>query len=175
MLKENGFTVSKNEVIAVVVPDQPGGLSGVLTALEKKNINVEYMYAVIQKSEGNAVLFFRVDEAEGDVDTLRKAGVLSGSEVYDKAATDLTAEVTKLKSAGIEAIVNWSIELAQAIVIKNARQMGMKVPIFQSHGFGNIKYVKAAGAAAEGVLPAGRLLVAETSSDRTCRSGCCFL
>jgi len=84
------------------------------------------------------------------------------NEVYDKAATDLTAEVTKVKSAGIEAIINWSIEPAQAIVIKNARQIGFKGPIFQSHGFGNIKYVEAAGDAAEGVLfPAGRLLIAD--------------
>ena len=84
------------------------------------------------------------------------------NEVYDKAASDLTAEVTKVKAAGVDAIVNWSIEPAQSIVIKNARQIGFKGPIFQSHGFGNIKYVDAAGEAAEGVLfPAGRLLVAE--------------
>jgi branched-chain amino acid transport system substrate-binding protein len=84
------------------------------------------------------------------------------NEVYDKAASDLTAEVTKIKAANVQAIVNWSIEPAQAIVIKNARQIGLKVPIFQSHGFGNIKYVEAAGAAAEGVMfPAGRLLVAD--------------
>jgi len=89
------------------------------------------------------------------------------SEVYDKAATDLTAEVTKLKSADVQAIVNWSIEPAQAIVIKNVRQIGMTVPIFQSHGFGNINYVKAAGTAAEGVIfPAGRLLVADVLSDK---------
>ena len=84
------------------------------------------------------------------------------NEVYDKAASDLTAEVTKIKAANVQAIVNWSIEPAQAIVIKNARQIGLTIPIFQSHGFGNIKYVQAAGAAAEGVLfPAGRLLVAD--------------
>jgi branched-chain amino acid transport system substrate-binding protein len=84
------------------------------------------------------------------------------NEVYDKAASDLTAEVTKLKAGNVEAVINWSIEPAQAIVIKNARQIGLKVPIFQSHGFGNIKYVDAAGEAAEGVMfPAGRLLVAD--------------
>jgi branched-chain amino acid transport system substrate-binding protein len=84
------------------------------------------------------------------------------NEVYDKASTDLTAEVTKVKAAGAEAILNWSIVPAQSIVIKNARQIGFKGPIFQSHGFGNIKYVEAAGAAAEGVIfPAGRLLVAD--------------
>jgi branched-chain amino acid transport system substrate-binding protein len=89
------------------------------------------------------------------------------SEVYDKAATDLTAEVTKIKAANVQAIVNWSIEPAQAIVIKNARQIGLTVPIFQSHGFGNINYVKAAGPAAEGVIfPAGRLLVVDVLSNK---------
>jgi branched-chain amino acid transport system substrate-binding protein len=100
----------------------------------------------------------------GQVEKLAPAhGIeIVASETYDKAATDLTAEVTKLKAAGVQAILNWSIEPAQAIVLKNARQIGLTVPIFQSHGFGNIQYAKAAGAAAEGVIfPAGRLLVAE--------------
>jgi len=89
------------------------------------------------------------------------------SEVYDKSATDLTAEVTKLKGAGVQAIVNWSIEPAQAIVLKNARQIGLTVPIFQSHGFANIQYARAAGAAAEGVIfPASRIIVAELLSDK---------
>ncbi len=84
------------------------------------------------------------------------------NEVYDKAATDLTAEVTKVAAASPQAILNWSIEPAQSIVIKNVRQLGLKIPVFQSHGFGNMAYVKAAGAAAEGVIfPAGRLLVAD--------------
>jgi branched-chain amino acid transport system substrate-binding protein len=83
-------------------------------------------------------------------------------ETYDKAATDLTAEVTKLKAANVQALLNWSIEPAQSIVIKNARQIGLKVPIFQSHGFANIGYVKGAGAAAEGVIfPASAIIVAE--------------
>jgi branched-chain amino acid transport system substrate-binding protein len=84
------------------------------------------------------------------------------SEVYDKAASDLTAEVTKLKGQNVQAVVNWSIEPAQSIVIKNARQIGMNVPVFQSHGFANIQYAKAAGAAAEGVIfPASRIIVAD--------------
>jgi branched-chain amino acid transport system substrate-binding protein len=88
------------------------------------------------------------------------------NEVYDKSATDLTAEVTKMKASGAQALVNWSIEPAQAIVLKNARQIGLTIPLFQSHGFGNLSYVKAAGAAAEGVVfPAGRLLVAESLPD----------
>jgi branched-chain amino acid transport system substrate-binding protein len=88
-------------------------------------------------------------------------------EVYDKAATDLTAEVTKVKAASPQALLNWSIEPAQAIVIKNARQIGMTIPIFQSHGFANIQYAKAAGAAAEGVVfPASRIVVAEALPEK---------
>jgi branched-chain amino acid transport system substrate-binding protein len=84
------------------------------------------------------------------------------SEVYEKDATDLTGVLTKVKAANVGAIVNWSIEPAQAILAKNMRQLGFTIPLFQSHGFGNIQYVKAAGEAAEGIIfPAGRLLVAD--------------
>lgn len=89
------------------------------------------------------------------------------AEVYDKKATDLSAVVAKLMAnKDIQAVVNWSIVPAQAIIAKNMRQAGWDVPLFQSHGFGNIKYVEAAGAAAEGIIfPAGRLLVAEELAD----------
>lgn len=89
------------------------------------------------------------------------------NDVYDKAATDLTAEVTKLKAAHIQAILNWSIEPAQAIVLKNIRQIGLTVPVFQSHGFANIQYAKAAGEAAEGVIfPASRIVIADSLSEK---------
>jgi branched-chain amino acid transport system substrate-binding protein len=85
------------------------------------------------------------------------------NEVYDKQATDLTDILTKVKStAGVQAVVNWSIVPAQSIVAKNMKQIGLDVPLFQSHGFGNRRYVEQAGVAAEGILfPAGRLLVVE--------------
>ena len=89
------------------------------------------------------------------------------AEVYDAKATDLSAVVAKIKAnAEVQAVINWSIVPAQSIVVKNIRQAGWNVPIFQSHGFGNIKYVEAAGAAAEGVIfPAGRLLMADLLPD----------
>ena len=88
------------------------------------------------------------------------------SETYDKRATDLTDVLTKLKGTDIQAVVNWSIVPAQAIVCKNMKQIGMDMPLFQSHGFGNIKYVEQGGAAAEGtIFPAGRLLVVDKLAD----------
>jgi branched-chain amino acid transport system substrate-binding protein len=89
------------------------------------------------------------------------------NEVYDKQATDLTDILTKVKGTpGVQAVVNWSIVPAQSIVAKNMKQLGMDIPLFQSHGFGNRKYVEQAGVAAEGILfPAGRLLVVEELPD----------
>ena len=84
------------------------------------------------------------------------------TEVYDSTATDLTAVLAKVKAQNVQAVVNWSVEPAQSLVPKNMRQMGFDVPLFQSHGFGNIAFVTAAGKAADGIIfPAGRLLVAD--------------
>jgi len=86
---------------------------------------------------------------------------LAITEVYDSTATDLTAVLAKVKAQNVQAVVNWSVEPAQSLVPKNMKQMGFDVPLFQSHGFGNIAYVTAAGKAADGIIfPAGRLLVA---------------
>lgn len=51
VLKSNGFTVGKTEVIAVEVADRPGGLAEILTIVKDEGINVEYMYAFVQKAE----------------------------------------------------------------------------------------------------------------------------
>jgi len=89
------------------------------------------------------------------------------SEVYDSKATDLSAVVAKLMAnKEIQAVVNWSIVPAQGILAKNMRQAGWDVPLFQSHGYGNIKYAEASGAASEGIIfPAGRLLAPELLAD----------
>lgn len=88
------------------------------------------------------------------------------SETYDKQATDLTDVLTKVKSENVQAVVNWSIVPAQSLVAKNMKQIGLDVPLFQSHGFGNIKYVEQGGEAANGtIFPCGRLLVADVLPD----------
>ena len=92
---------------------------------------------------------------------------LALSETYDSKATDLSALVAKMKAnPAIQAVVNWSVAPAQAIIAKNMRQANWRVPLFQSHGFGNIRYAEAAGAAAEGIIfPCGLLMVAESLPD----------
>lgn len=75
VLKEAGFTVEKTRVIAVEVPDRPGGLAVALQALRGRDINVEYMYSAARKSGERAIVVFRVDEIAKAVEALRQAGV----------------------------------------------------------------------------------------------------
>ena len=85
------------------------------------------------------------------------------SEVYAPSVTDLSSLVAKCSgNEKIQAVINWSIVPAQTILAKNMRQANWDVPVYLSHGFGNIKYVEVGGKAVEGVLfPAGRLLIAD--------------
>ncbi len=148
----------------------------------------KYVFKTPQKDSQAATWIFRTMKEKG----ISKIAVLSGNtgfgsagkkqledlaptmgieivanEVYDKTATDLTDVLTKVKGTpGVQAVVNWSIVPAQSIVAKNMKQLGLDVPLFQSHGFGNPKYVQQAGGAAEGTLfPAGRLLVVDGLPD----------
>jgi len=88
---------------------------------------------------------------------------IAGTETYSTGETDLTGILTKIKGLDVQAVVNWSIVPAQSLIAKNMKQIALDVPLFQSHGFGNIKYVQAGGEAANGtIFPCGRLLVTDT-------------
>jgi hypothetical protein len=84
VLREQGFTVSRTTVVAVEVPDRPGGLHGILEVIAKEGINIAYMYAFVEKSGENAVLLFRFDEQDKAIDVLIKNGinVLPGEKIY---------------------------------------------------------------------------------------------
>jgi hypothetical protein len=75
VLKSAGFTAEKTRVVAVEVPDRPGGLADMLAALRRKEINVEYMYSASVKRGESAVVVVRVDEIPKAVGALRDAGV----------------------------------------------------------------------------------------------------
>jgi hypothetical protein len=84
VLKSNGFTVNRTEVVAVEVPDRPGGLSAILQALDRELINVEYMYAFVERCGENAVMIFRFDETAKAITTLRNNNfnILPGERLY---------------------------------------------------------------------------------------------
>ncbi len=84
ILKERGFTVNKTEVVAVEVPDRPGGLARILKVLDSAAINVEYMYAFVERCGENAVIIFRFDETDKAIATLQANGIaiLDGERLY---------------------------------------------------------------------------------------------
>ncbi len=74
-LEAAGHVVKTTEVLAVEVPDQPGGLATVLAALEGSPTNIEYMYAFPFGHQGKAVLIFRFDEPDAAIKVLQAKGV----------------------------------------------------------------------------------------------------
>ncbi|MBV5318323.1 MAG: ACT domain-containing protein [Desulfobulbaceae bacterium] len=83
VLRAGGFTVGKTNVVAVEVPDRSGGLAGVLQAVNAAGLNVEYMYAFVNKSGANAVLIFRFDEMDKAIEVLQQNNftLLTGEEI----------------------------------------------------------------------------------------------
>jgi hypothetical protein len=75
VLKAAGFTVDKTRVVAVEVPDRPGGLAETLHALRAAGINVEYMYSAARRRGEAAIIIFRIDEVTAAVQALQRAGV----------------------------------------------------------------------------------------------------
>ncbi|MDA3902558.1 MAG: ACT domain-containing protein [Desulfuromusa sp.] len=75
VLKEQRFTVSITNVIGVAVPDTPGGLTSILQILDNNSVNVEYMYAFVERSGDNAVIIFRFDNIDEAIAALTKNGI----------------------------------------------------------------------------------------------------
>lgn len=72
VLKEAGYTVNLNEVLAVAVPDHPGGLSDVLDILIKYEVSVEYLYSFVRKPKENALIIFKVDNLTAAIKALNE-------------------------------------------------------------------------------------------------------
>ncbi|MDF2524739.1 MAG: amino acid-binding domain protein [Clostridiales bacterium] len=85
VLRENGFAVNFTNVIAIAVPDVPGGLASALEILEKEGIGIEYMYAFIGKAENEALVILRIEDNEKGIEALEKNNikVLSAKTVYE--------------------------------------------------------------------------------------------
>ncbi|HID10986.1 MAG TPA: ACT domain-containing protein [Candidatus Latescibacteria bacterium] len=83
-LQDAGFTVQKTDVLAVEISDQPGGLARVLEIFRDGGINVEYMYAFVEKSGENAVVIFRTEDIGRSSRLLQEHGIpqIEGERLY---------------------------------------------------------------------------------------------
>jgi branched-chain amino acid transport system substrate-binding protein len=97
-----------------------------------------------------------------------KAGItIAHEESYGPRDSDMTPQLTNIKGkAGVQAVINPGFGQGPAIVTRNYRQLGITLPLYQSHGVASKQFIDLAGPAADGVrLPAAALLVAEKLPD----------
>jgi branched-chain amino acid transport system substrate-binding protein len=134
---------------------------------------VEAIYDYMKKKGISRIAIITVTDGFGSFgrQELKRAAPAYGisivaDELYGPKDSDMTAQLTKIKATNAQALVNWSVGPGQVIVTKNWKQLDMKIPLYQSHGFGSKKNIELAGGAAEGVIcPLGRLVVAEKVKD----------
>ena len=88
-------------------------------------------------------------------------------ETYGPKDMDMTAQLTKIRGSNAQAIICWGTNPGPAIVARNVKQLGIKLPLFMSHGVSSKKFIELAGDAAEGIiLPSGRVIVANQMPDK---------
>ncbi len=74
-LKDRGFVVQETEVIAAEIEDRPGGLSRIVEVMDREDINIEYIYAFVEKKENQAIVVFKIDDAARAAQALARSGV----------------------------------------------------------------------------------------------------
>ncbi len=83
VLAEAGFTVSVREVLAIGIPDTPGGLSSAMACLYAAGVVIEYMYAFVSQCQGRALVILKVSENEKALAALKAGNIEAlGDEVY---------------------------------------------------------------------------------------------
>jgi branched-chain amino acid transport system substrate-binding protein len=130
---------------------------------------VATIYQHMQKHDIKKLGIMTVENAFGEsgknqlIAQAQKFGItIVQAESFGAKDTDMTAQLTKIRSAQPDAIICWGTNPGPAVVTKNLQQLNIKVPLYQSHGVASPKFIELAGDAADGViLPTGKILVAE--------------
>jgi branched-chain amino acid transport system substrate-binding protein len=132
------------------------------------DLAVEMTYAYMKKKGIKKIGIMSVSTGYGKsgrdelIRLAPKFGIkIVADEVYGPKDNDLTPILTKIRASGAQAVLNWSIGPTQIVATRNHKQLGMKIPLYQSYGFGNKRNITMSQGAAEGVvMPSPRILVA---------------
>ncbi len=151
--------------VKITTPVKPA----VFKTAQSDVLAVNAIYHHMQKQGIKKIALLSVSNAFGESgrEQLEKQAVVYGltvvqQEKFGEKDTDMTAQLTKIRTAGADAIVCWGTNPGPAVAAKNFRQLGMDLPLYQSHGVASPKFIELAGEAADGIiLPTGKVLVAE--------------
>jgi branched-chain amino acid transport system substrate-binding protein len=179
-----GGTISGNSL--AMIPQAEKAKIPFISVAASKNINKPVKKYVFKTAQGDDVVIPRVvdylkaqnltkvawlnvdnpygSSGKEEFDMLAKGSGIEivSSEVFEATVNDAKPMLTRVKQKNPQAIVIWGTTQESAVVTKNIRELGIQVPIIESHGIGNKKFIELAGQAANGVIfPVGRLLVAD--------------
>ena len=141
----------------------------VFKTAQNDSLAVGRIYEYLQKKKQTNVSILTVSDGFGASgrEQLKSQAARYGITVvsydtYGPKDTDMTAQLTKIRGSHSQAIICWGTNPGPAVIAKNARQLGIKTPLFMSHGVSSKKFIELAGEAAEGImLPSGKVVVAD--------------
>jgi branched-chain amino acid transport system substrate-binding protein len=127
------------------------------------------IFEYLQKQKQNRVAILTVSDgfgSSGREQLKAQAGkhgiTIVSDDTYGPKDTDMTAQLTKIRGSQAQVLIVWGTNPGPAVIAKNARQLGLKLPLYMSHGVSSKKFIDLAGDAAEGVrLPSGKVLVCD--------------
>lgn len=157
----------------------------VFKTAQNDSLAVGRIYEYLQKTKQTNVSILTVSDGFGSSgreqlkSQAAKYGIhIVSDDTYGPKDTDMTAQLTKIRGTRSQAIICWGTNPGPALVAKNARQLGIKTPLFMSHGVSSKKFIELAGDAAEGIkLPSGKVVVADIlpNSDKQKKSLMAFV
>ncbi|RLA97370.1 MAG: ABC transporter substrate-binding protein [Deltaproteobacteria bacterium] len=140
---------------------------------QRSSIAVRKVYEYLKKQKLTKVALITASDGFGKdgLRWLQKFAGEYGLEIVAKESfhpkdTDMTTQLVKIKASPAQVLICWTIGPAGALVAKNVRQLGMKIPLVQCHGLPGPKYLELAGAAAEGnIMPSTKLMAYDQLPD----------
>jgi len=141
----------------------------VFKTAQNDGLAVAKIYEYLQKHRQNKVALLTVSDGFGASgrEQLKSLAGKYGMQVvvddtYGPKDTDMTSQLTKIRGSQAQVLIVWGTNPGPAVIAKNAKQLGLKLPLYMSHGVSSKKFIALAGDAAEGVkLPSGKVIVSD--------------
>jgi len=141
----------------------------VFKTAQNDTLAVAKVYEQLKKEKKTKVALLTVSDGFGSSgrEQLKAQAANYGMEIvsddtYGPKDTDMTAQLTKIRGSQAQAVICWGTNPGPAVIARNAKQLGLTLPLYMSHGVSSKKFIELAGDAAEGIrLPSGKVLVAD--------------
>jgi branched-chain amino acid transport system substrate-binding protein len=141
----------------------------VFKTAQNDGLAVAKIYENLQKAKLSRIAILTVSDGFGSSgrEQLKAQAAKHGIQIviddtYGPKDTDMTSQLTKIRGSQAQAVICWGTNPGPAVIAKNAKQLGIKLPLYMSHGVSSKKFIELAGDAAEGIrLPSGRVIVAD--------------